>query len=133
MKPLTLAVLANTHLVCLDSALQVWIHFGYGLASRLRFELAEILRSEKELAVEVALLDGVKVGDMNDTLTLSTESHHRPILEHLAADSTRTDQELSVILDLLLECSAKHCDLTIVARPKGCTLGLGQSRLRVGR
>ena len=47
---------------------QVWIHIGYRACCHLRFELSEILGPEKKLAVKVAFLDRVQVGNMNQSL-----------------------------------------------------------------
>jgi hypothetical protein len=125
----TLGVLAHSELLADDLALEARVHLGDGGRGRVGLESAEILGSEEELAVEVALLDRVHVGDGDGAVGTGGETHHGPVLEHLAPDGAGADEELAVVGDLLLERATENCDLAIVATAVGGAVGLGE---RVG-
>ena len=90
----------------------------------LTLELAEVLRAEQKLPIQVAFLDRVQVGDMDLSFWPSTETNHRPILEHLAPNGTGTDKELPVVSDLMLEVAAEDGDLGVVPCPQGLNVRL---------
>lgn len=77
---------------------------------------ANISRSEKELTVQIALFNRIHISDEQSTILASTNTHHGPILEHLASNSTCTNKEFLGIGDLFLEFTTKDCNLTIVTR-----------------
>mmetsp|Transcript_22935 Transcript_22935/g.52953 ORF Transcript_22935/g.52953 Transcript_22935/m.52953 type:complete len:466 (-) Transcript_22935:264-1661(-) len=87
---------------------------GGGGGARLGFR--HVPRPEEELAVEVGLLDGVGVGHRDLALGSSGDAHHRPVLEHLAADGTRAHEQVPQRRQLLLQRPAEHRRLRVVAR-----------------
>lgn len=99
-----------------DPALQLGVHFRNRSRRTLRLELADVLGSEQELPVQVALFDGIQIRDVNDTSTLTAQTHHAPVLEHFTTDRTRSDQELALFVDLLLKLGAKDGNLRVVPR-----------------
>lgn len=113
---LTLGLPSDGQLVHLDLALELLIHLGDGPPPRLTLEAAHILGTDEELPVEVGLLNGIEIRHVDVTLLPRAQSHHGPILEHLAPDGSRADEELTLVLDLGLEGATKHCNLPIVAR-----------------
>ena len=50
--------------------------------TRLRFQLGDIAGTEEKLAVQIALLNGVHVGD-GDAAALAPEPDHRHVLQQL--------------------------------------------------
>ena len=68
------------------------------------------------MSVQVALFDLVIVGYGNLALGASTKTHHSPVLEHLAADGTCTNEKLLDVAELLLVFLTQNGDLAIVAR-----------------
>jgi hypothetical protein len=56
---------------------------------------------------------------VNVTLLAGRDTHQRPVLQHLATDCTGTDEELTVVGDLLLEGATENGDLTVVACGRG--------------
>lgn len=116
---LTLSIRPYSILMSLNLAHQIRVHLHHSPSSGLRLELAQILGSEQELSVQVALLDRVEIGDVDVSLRSACQTHHRPVLEHLAPDRTRSNQELPVVGDLLLERLSEHGDLAVVSASLG--------------
>lgn len=126
MRQLTLSLRPDTILVALDVTFERRVHVRHCRCSTVRLELAQIFWSEQELTVQIALLDCVQVGDVDDPLLPACQTHHAPVLQHLTSDGTRADEELPLICDLVLESLAKDSDLTVVAGPKRLTIRLGR-------
>ena len=133
---LTLSFGPNTLLIRYRMSLEIKVHrHGCG-NSDLTLELAEVLRSEQELPIQVALLYRVQVGDMGPSIRSSAETNHRPILEHLASNGTCTDEELPMVGDLMLEVAAEDGDLGVVPCSQGLNVrlsweGFGEGLKRV--
>ena len=96
----------------------------------LALELAEILRAEQELSIQVALLDRVQIGDVDPSIRPSSETNQRPILEHLTPNSTSADKELPVVCDLVLEVAAEDSDLGVISCPEGLDVRLSREGVR---
>lgn len=126
MDILTFSLRADPVIVSNDLALQIGVHVRNGSGRTFSLELANILGSEQELSVQVTLFNGVKVGNMNDTVGTSGETHHAPIFQHLTTDSTRTDKELASVGNLFLEGRTEDGDLPIVSRSKRLDVSLGR-------
>lgn len=109
--------------------LQIGVH-GLGCCNRnLALKLAQVLRAEQELPIQVALLDRIQVGDMDSSIRSSTETNHCPILEHLAPNSTSADEELPMIGDLVLEVAAEDGNLGVVPCPQGLNVRFGRESI----
>ena len=61
---------------------------------------------------------------MDPSIRPSTETNHRPILEHFAPNGTSADKELPVVGDLMLEIAAEDGDLGVVPCPQGLDVRL---------
>lgn len=85
------------------------------------------------MPVEVGLLNGVEVSHIDVTLLSCSQSHHSPVLKHLATDGSRTDEELALILNLGLEGATEDGDLTIVAGRRRGRSTIGSGGLDVGK
>ena len=110
--------------------LQVAVHRLSCGNCNLALELAEILRAEQELSIQVALLDRVQISDMDSSIRPSSETNQRPILEHLTPNSTSTDEELLVVCDLVLEVTTENSDLGVVSCPQGLDVRLSWEGVR---
>ena len=97
--------------------LQIEVHCLCCGNRNLALELAEVLRAEQELSIQVALLDRVQIGDVDPSIRPSSETNQCPILEHLAPNSTSADKELLVVCDLVLEVAAEDSDLGVISCP----------------
>ena len=97
---------------------QFWVHCLSGRRRAFTLKSANILGTEKELAVKIALLNLVHIGDVKLSFGPRTQTHHGPVLQGLTTDSTRTDQELGDIGKFVLVFLAEHRNLTIVAGAK---------------
>jgi hypothetical protein len=113
-----------------DPALEIRVHFGDSRCSTFGLEFAQVLGPEQELPVQVGLLDRVEIGHLNATLASRSETHHTPVLQHLATDSSGSNQKFSGFLDLSLELLSKDCNLCIVSRASGRTFILGRNLIR---
>lgn len=83
---------------------------------------ANVPVAEEELAAEVALLNGVIVGERDEAGVVGGHAHHGEVLDELAAQRAGAHQEGAQLLQLLLHRPAEHCDLPIVAAPLQCQL-----------
>lgn len=118
----------------LNVAFQLGVHSLHGLGSAVALHAADISGSEKELSVQVALLDRVHVGHVNLAVGARAQSNHGPVLQHLTANGTSADEELLEIGNLVLIFSSKDGNLAIVAATDGLaqlgtSLGCGGERL----
>jgi hypothetical protein len=52
-------------------------------------ELLDVGRAEEELAIQVALFNGIHVRHVHAAPRTTSNSHHGPVLEHLAPDRAR--------------------------------------------
>jgi hypothetical protein len=84
-------------------------------ASRRALQGVDVRLSEKKLPVEVALLDRVHVSHVHHTVLPSPDTHHCPVLEHLATDRPCPDQKVVERLEFTLEGFAENCNLALVA------------------
>mmetsp|Transcript_38459 Transcript_38459/g.96748 ORF Transcript_38459/g.96748 Transcript_38459/m.96748 type:complete len:575 (+) Transcript_38459:667-2391(+) len=91
------------------------VHPSHLLTGRLTLQLAEVALTEEELTVQVALLDGVQIGDVHQALCAGGNAHHGPVLDHLAADRSGAHQEVAQVLHSLLQLPTDHGDLRVVA------------------
>jgi len=123
--------------------LEIGVEQGDCASSGGGLEVTDVLVAEEELSAEVAALDRVHVGDVDMTGGARTKTNHGPVLEHLAADSTRADEELARVGQFVLESLAKDGDLSVIAganlkkkRKKKCESAAHSKqkayRLRVG-
>lgn len=127
---LTLGLCSDPVLVGLDLAGELRVHLCRCSCGCLCLVLAEVARAEQELSVQVGLLDRVHVGHVDLAVRSGSESHHRPVLEHLAPDRTRPDEELSVVGDLGVERKTENGDLAVVPRSLRLAVLLGRERRR---
>mmetsp|Transcript_25221 Transcript_25221/g.43551 ORF Transcript_25221/g.43551 Transcript_25221/m.43551 type:complete len:980 (-) Transcript_25221:283-3222(-) len=92
------------------------------LRRRRRFHFADVGLAEQELARQVRLLDGVHVRHVHRARA-GPQPHHRPVLQHLAADRARAHEEVLEVAEGALGVLTKHRDLSVVPRPNrggGC-------------
>lgn len=132
-KQRTLGLSSNSQLEDLDLALELLVHLRDRPSSSLTLEASDVFGAEEELPVEVGLLDGVEVGHVDVTLLARSQSHHGPVLEHLATDGSRADEELALVLNLGLEGATEDGDLSVVAGRRGGRGAVGSGRLHVGK
>mmetsp|Transcript_3293 Transcript_3293/g.7894 ORF Transcript_3293/g.7894 Transcript_3293/m.7894 type:complete len:237 (-) Transcript_3293:1041-1751(-) len=102
------------HLGIVRLAVEVGVHLRHLLPRSGALELLDVGRSEQKLPVEVAALDGVHVGDVDVAFLSRSHPHHRPVLEHLAANRPRPYQEVSQVFDPALKGLAKHRNLALI-------------------
>ena len=108
-----------------DVTLQLRVHIRHSSSSNLGLEVPQILRPEQELPVEVTLLDGIQIRNVNDPIRSSRKAYHTPVFQHLTSDGTGADQELPVIGDLALEFISEHGNLAIMSRVERLGVRLG--------
>ena len=63
---------------------------------------------EEELAIEVAKLDVVHIGDTNDAAVAARDAHQGEILQQLAADGASADDEPTLCAYVLDEATTEH-------------------------
>mmetsp|Transcript_16457 Transcript_16457/g.49923 ORF Transcript_16457/g.49923 Transcript_16457/m.49923 type:complete len:793 (-) Transcript_16457:952-3330(-) len=98
-----------------------------------RLCLGHVPRAEEELAVEIRLLDCVWVGDRDVPALAAADAHHRPVLEHLAPDRARPDEQVAQRAELLLRAPAERRRLRVVPRAARRRLCGRKRLLAVGR
>ena len=105
----------KSHLALVRLDVETWVHEFCLLARRCALQGVDVRLSEKKLPVEVALLDRVHVSHVHHAALPSTNTHHRPVLEHLTTDRTCPDQKVVERLEFTLEGFAENCNLALVA------------------
>ena len=110
------SILSDGILSGLDVAFEVGIHDLDSLSGGVTLHLADVVRAEEELAVKVAALDRVHIGNNDTALRPGPQANHSPVLQHLATNSAGTDEELLGVCDLVLEILTKNGNLAIVPR-----------------
>ena len=107
-------------------SLESRIHLCHCSCGNDRLEVAQVLCTEQELAIEVALLNSVKICDIDGAVGSRAKANHAPVLQHLTADSSGPNQKLSIVENLFLESLAKHGYLAII--PGTCRLAIYLAR-----
>ena len=75
-----------------------------GVCSASRLGLANVRRSEEELAIEVGALYGIHVGHMEPAVALATRhAHQGKALQKLAPNRTATHYEISEPFELVYQ------------------------------
>ena len=110
------------------------VHLRHRLDRRARLRVADVVVAEEELAGEVRLLDDVVVGDGELAARPARDAHQREVLEELAAERARSDEEDVERRQLLDERRAEDGGLRGVA-PGGAEGGGREvgGRRRLGR
>mmetsp|Transcript_47908 Transcript_47908/g.124379 ORF Transcript_47908/g.124379 Transcript_47908/m.124379 type:complete len:270 (-) Transcript_47908:1088-1897(-) len=92
-----------------------WVHLcGTGSRSR-RFWLPNVPVSEKELPRQIGSFNYIVICN-NDFSAITTNTHHRKILQELTSQSTSTNHKILKRFNALLNRLAEHIYLSIVAR-----------------
>eukprot|EP00754_Rhynchopus_humris_P015442 Rhum_TRINITY_DN14440_c23_g1::Rhum_TRINITY_DN14440_c23_g1_i1::g.90701::m.90701 len=90
------------------------VHHLRDAAGALRLAVPDVVVAEEELPAEVALLDRVVVRHRRPPL-VARDAHQREVLQELAAERARADQEDVEGSQLLLHRAAEHLQLRRVA------------------
>lgn len=110
----TLCFRANGVLPALDVSIEIGIHLCHCSCSNNRLEVTQVLCTEQELPIEIALLNSVKISDIDSTVWSGAKANQAPVLQHLTADCPSPDYKLSVVKYLFLESLAKDSYLAVI-------------------
>src|SRR5437879_2874147 len=72
----TLRIRTDRVLPTFDVTFEIGVHLCHSGCGNSRLEIAQVFCAEQELAIEVALLDGVKISHINGAVGPRSEANH---------------------------------------------------------
>lgn len=86
----------------------------------------DVPRSVQELSVQVGDFNSIVISNVDQAVRATTNTHHGPVLQHLATDGTRSDQEVLQVQYLVVEGITEDGDLSVVTSANQLGVALSQ-------